>query len=165
MRPGGWFEVAYIDYLPISKDQSDSVQNSVILSNWEDVDKGLVALGVDTNIAREGRLAEKLIRAEFKNVVEKEFQVPFGPWPKERPLQVLGSFLKTTLIDAYPALAMIPLTRGLGWRHAKADLYIAEVKRNIMEEWRKHEMYFPLRVVYGQKEESKARESRSPSPG
>lgn len=116
---------------------------------WSLINEGLRALGVDFHAAAGGRLAAMMHEAGYMNVTERVLHVPIGTWPKNKVLKTVGLYWRTILLDGLQAIALGPLTRGLGWNAAQVELFLMDVRRAYMDNGAL--MYMPLHIVYGQK--------------
>jgi hypothetical protein len=114
---------------------------------WDLVAKGLSVVGVNF------RLAPQLVRfmreAGFVNVTERVFYTPIGPWPRNRQLREVGLYWRAVLMEGLEAIALGPLTRGLGWRKEEVDVFCAGVRKAYLD--RTTHAYMPFYVIYGQK--------------
>lgn len=110
---------------------------------------GLAALGVDLDAVSDGRVAGMMQRAGFTNVTERVLHVPIGTWPKNKVLKTVGLYWRTILLDGLQAIALGPLTRGLGWNREQVELLLIEVRRAYFDN--APLMYMPFHVIYAQR--------------
>lgn len=114
---------------------------------WDTVSAGLSHLGVD--LQKTLQLSTLMREAGFINVTERVFHVPIGMWPRNRVLKGVGLFWRTILMDGISAIALGPLTRGLGWTKEEVDAWLEVVSKAYLDGWVHSHM--PLHIVYGQK--------------
>lgn len=87
--------------------------------------------------------------AGFENVTEKVFKMPTSPWAKDQRLRLVGAFEQENLIKNLDGISMRVFQKGLGWGVDETSVFLAGVKRDIMN--RRHHSYYPFYVVYAQK--------------
>ncbi|KAK7420635.1 hypothetical protein QQX98_002629 [Neonectria punicea] len=152
IKPGGWMELQEIHHKPHSASRNGVVPpEHPIAKYWQLVNDGLGALGVNFHAAAGGRLAAMMREAGFVNVTERVFHVPLGTWPKNKVLKTVGLYWRTILMDGMQAIALGPLTRGLGWDREQVELFLVDVRRAYTNNTML--MYMPCHIIYGQKPE------------
>ncbi|KAF7559365.1 hypothetical protein G7046_g4801 [Stylonectria norvegica] len=150
LKPGGWMEMQEIHHFPQSASPGGVVPpEHPIAQYWDLINQGLGNLGVDFHAAAGGRLAAMMREAGFVNVTERVLHVPLGTWPKNKILKTVGLYWRTILTDGIQAIALGPLTRGLGWDRDQVELFLMNVRRAYTDN--SALMYMQLHVVYGQK--------------
>lgn len=90
--------------------------------------------------------------AGFTSVTERVFRVPIGIWPKNWVLKAVGLYWRTILLDGLQAIALGPLTRGLGWNREQVEVFLMDVRSAYHDNVAF--MYMPLHIVYAQKPET-----------
>lgn len=149
LRPGGWVELQEVLHVPLSVNDA-MPQDHPVAEFWRLVDQGLRALGIaDFHVVRNGRLASMVKDTGFRGVTERVFHIPIGVWPKNRVLKTVGLYWRTVLLDGLQAIALGPLTRGLGWSKERVELFLVDVRRAYYDN--SAHMYMELHIVYGQK--------------
>ncbi|KAH6981901.1 S-adenosyl-L-methionine-dependent methyltransferase [Ilyonectria sp. MPI-CAGE-AT-0026] len=150
IKPGGWFELQEIHHKPHSATRNGVVPpEHPVAKYWSLVNEGLGALGVNFHAAAGGHLASMMREAGFVNVTERVFHVPLGTWPKNKVLKTVGLYWRTILMDGMQAIALGPLTRGLGWNREQVEMLLIDVRRAYSSNTML--MYMPCHIVYGQK--------------
>ena len=110
LKPGGWIEFCELDYWPGCDDGTQTPDNQHLL--WTNkVTEGLATAGVDLHGA--WPLKDRIIRAGYKNVVEKIIKVPIGQWPKNTLLRKVGMYMHAVLYDGLQGRLVIWLS-GMG---------------------------------------------------
>jgi hypothetical protein len=97
---------------------------------WDNVTAGLAALKVNFDATLD--LADMLRAAGFTNVTTRIFQVPIGPWAKNRVLKLVGLYWRTILMDGLQPIALGPLTRGLGWTREQVEVWLVGVRNRVV---------------------------------
>lgn len=116
---------------------------------WKHVSEGLAALGIDLDTAANGRVPDMMQQAGFTNVTERVLHVPIGTWPKNKVLKTVGLYWRTILLDGIQAIALGPLTRGLGWNREQVEILLMEVRQAYFDDSKL--MYMPFHIIYGQR--------------
>ncbi|KAG8671621.1 hypothetical protein FPOAC2_04968 [Fusarium poae] len=151
MKPGGWMELQEIHHYPHNARTGEAIQpyDHPIAQYWTYINEGLAALGVDFPAAAGGKLAAKMQSAGFINVTERIFHVPLGTWPKNQVLKTVGLYWRTILNDGIQAIALGPMSRGMGWSREQIEVFLVSVRRAYSDNTAL--LYMPMHIVYGQK--------------
>ncbi|UKZ55351.1 hypothetical protein TrVGV298_009172 [Trichoderma virens] len=152
LKIGGWIELQEIHHTPksaLAGGNGELPSDHPVARFWKHVTDGLAALGIDLDAVSDGRLSDMMHRAGFTNVTERVLHVPIGTWPKNKVLKTVGLYWRTILLDGLQAIALGPLTRGLGWNREQVELLLIEVRRAYFDN--APLMYMPFHVIYGQK--------------
>ncbi|PNP55700.1 hypothetical protein THARTR1_04224 [Trichoderma harzianum] len=152
LKIGGWIELQEIHHTPrsaLSDGNGELNPNHPVARFWKHVTDGLAALGIDLDAVSDRRLSDTMQQAGFTNVTERVLHVPIGTWPKNKVLKTVGLYWRTILLDGLQAIALGPLTRGLGWNRDQVELLLVEVRRAYFDN--SQLMYMPFHVIYGQK--------------
>ena len=67
-------------------------------------------------------MAEAMRRAGFVNVHAEILDLPVGGWPEDEAEAELGREWNQIILDGLQAVALRPLTRGLRWSRARAEM-------------------------------------------
>ncbi|KAI0019701.1 S-adenosyl-L-methionine-dependent methyltransferase [Xylariomycetidae sp. FL0641] len=154
LRPGGWLELQEIHHFPhaqgTGRTLAEEQAQHPVGRYWGYIGEGLRALGVNMTLATE--LAGLLRRRGYVDVGERVFQVPIGPWPRgnNRTLRRVGLYWRTILLDGIQAIALGPLTRGLGWPREQVETFLAAVRKAYVDP-DGPALYMPFICVYGRK--------------
>lgn len=145
-------EMQEIHHIPHSADPSGYISpEHPTAKYWQLIHDGLAALGVNFDAAAGGHLAQMMREAGFVNVTERVFHVPLGTWPRNKVLKTVGLYWRTILTDGLQAIALGPLTRGLGWNSQEVEMLLMEVRRAYSSN--SALMYMPMHIIYGQRPE------------
>ncbi|KAF5665745.1 methyltransferase [Fusarium heterosporum] len=151
LKPGGWMELQEIHHYPHNARTGVAVPpgEHPVAQYWQYVTDGLATLGVDFPAAAGGKLAAKMQAAGFVNVTERIFHVPLGTWPKNQVLKTVGLYWRTILTDGLQAIALGPMTRGMGWSREQIEVFLVSVRRAYTDN--RALLYMPMHIVYGQR--------------
>ncbi|KAL7931075.1 S-adenosyl-L-methionine-dependent methyltransferase [Trichoderma chlorosporum] len=152
LKIGGWIELQEIHHTPksaLAGGNGELPPDHPVARFWKHVTDGLAALGIDLDAVSDGRLSDMMQRAGFTNVTERVLHVPIGTWPKNKVLKTVGLYWRTILLDGLQAIALGPLTRGLGWNRQQVELLLIEVRRAYFDN--APLMYMPFHVIYAQR--------------
>lgn len=120
---------------------------------WGLVTEALARLGV--NLISTLLLDSMMRDAGFVNVRTRIFALPVGPWPQDSWLKLIGLHWRTILLDGLQAVALGPLTRGLGWTQERVEVWLVEIRRSFLDE-RVHSL-MPLHIICGQRPKGETR--------
>lgn len=87
--------------------------------------------------------------AGFVKVLEQQFPLPVGNWPKDKRLKEIGACLALSFHDGVPAFTEKPFKDVLGWRGEEVDVLNAQVRKAALD--RSTHAFCEFVVVMGQK--------------
>lgn len=134
--------------MPMCHDDTLSPDDAM-LNYWSMVTDGLSNVGVPFRSA--SLLKGYMEDAGFVNVTERIFYTPIGPWPKNRHLREVGLYWRAVLMEGLEAIALGPMTRGLGWNKEEISVYLAAVRKAYLDP--NTHSFMPFYIIYGQKPE------------
>ncbi len=150
LKPGGYFEVQEIAWVPQSDDDTLHPSTPYALRDYlAYMEGGLRALGSEMYAVH--ALADELAAAGFADVRKTTHKCPLGVWPRDKRLRCCGLFLRTVLMDGLRGLSRRPLM-ALGWTQLQIEMFLVEVRKAVMDEG--VHSYVTLHVVHGRKPES-----------
>lgn len=121
---------------------------------WQLIDRGLGNLGVQFHAVANGRMKSLLEECGFINVQEMVMHIPIGTWPRNKVLKNVGLYWRAILDGGIQAIALGPLTRGLGWSREQVELFLIKVRKAYYDNT--IQAYMPYHIIYGQKPPSPA---------
>ena len=87
--------------------------------------------------------------AGFQDVVERRYQWPLGPWPKDKKLKELGIWARAHADAGLEDWCLALLTRVFGWSYEQVQAHIAKARARLWN--RKRHAWHEMRVAYGMK--------------
>ena len=87
--------------------------------------------------------------AGFQDVVQKRYQWPLGPWPKDKKLKEPGVWARAHADAGLENWCMALLTRVMGWSYERVQVHIATARQGLWD--RKRHVWHEMRVVCGRK--------------
>jgi hypothetical protein len=139
-------ECQEVKHYPECEDGTMAPDNPMALY-WGHVPNGLLNLGIDFLITPQ--LSQMMRDAGFVDVTERIFYTPIGPWPRNRALREVGLYWRAVLMEGLEAIALGPLTRGLGWRKEEIEVFLVSVRKAYLD--RSTHAFMPFYIVYGRK--------------
>jgi hypothetical protein len=146
LKPGGWIELQELQ-LKMECDDGTMKEGDKLVDFLANVRKGLLTFGVDMLSMRNNK--QRTLDAGFVNVEEKKMKVPFGLWPKDQRLRMIGLYCRTMMIDALQGVSSKPFLHGLKWPLEEIEVYLVEVRKSCMDS--SQHTYVPFHSVIGQK--------------
>jgi hypothetical protein len=146
IKPGGWIELHEFDYTCHCDDgsQSEDYKFSEMMIT---VGNAVKAMGIEFCPA--SKIRERVIEAGFTDVIERTLKLPIGPWPQNQLLRKVGTYFLAVIQDGLQAIAMRPLTKGLGWSPEAVEMFLTQVRQSLND--RSIHSYMKLYVIYGRK--------------
>ncbi|KKY24888.1 putative methyltransferase domain-containing protein [Diplodia seriata] len=148
LKPGAWMECQEIDHMPMCHDGT-LADDDAMLRYWQMVTDGLSNVGVPFRTAP--HIRRYMEEAGFVNVTERVFYTPIGPWPKNKHLREVGLYWRAVLMEGLEAIALGPMTRGLGWSKEEIAVFLAAVRKAYVEP--STHSFMPFYIIHGQKPE------------
>jgi len=130
---------------------STVADDNVILKLWENINRGLLSLGIDHSLSESGRLSHLVAQAGFENASESEWRIPIGSWPRDQNLKLVGAFCQLMHLQGLDMIACTPLREGLKWTEEKIAAELTAVRDVLKGKIGHFQLYLPFRVVYAQK--------------
>ncbi|KAL6406573.1 hypothetical protein AUP68_09372 [Ilyonectria robusta] len=114
----------------------------------ETLARAFAAVGVSLDAPR--FLKTGLEQADFKDVVQTDFLIPLGTWPKDPKLKDIGLFFQFYLLNGIESLSNRVLRRGLNYRPDEVATWAARFKETLKKSGREP-ILFKFIVVHGRK--------------
>lgn len=111
------------------------------------VAEGLAVLGVDLLTVHKNK--QRLIDAGFVNVEERIYKLPLGVWPRDQKMKMVGLYNRSNFLDGLQGISVKPLGHGLKWTPEKIEVFLAGVRKEIMDS--SQHAYIPFHAIIGQK--------------
>ncbi|KAI5464314.1 S-adenosyl-L-methionine-dependent methyltransferase [Mariannaea sp. PMI_226] len=130
IAPGGWLEVQDIQWIFTCRDGS-------IPNHWapclffNKVREGLLNLGIDMNASAVHPQYTEVVG--FTNLSQIRRPYPVGGWPRDPALKAIGKQIHEILTTGLHAIAVGPLTRGLGWSSDQVNMLIADTYKALQD--------------------------------
>jgi len=125
MSPGGWIELQDVDGQVHTDD--DTVPEDWPLSRFtQHMVEAFAQFGTNAHAAVLG--GDQLREAGFVNIRHNYIKLPYGTWPKDKVMRLVGMYYRTACEQFFPALGAIhfPL---LGWGKAEMEVLFAECRQ------------------------------------
>jgi hypothetical protein len=143
MLKGGYIE--HTEHAPVSEEQASGLEERYIF--------GKAGIEVGKRMGRTQELMyfmyDWMHDVGFQDIVEKRYQSPLGPWPKDPKLKELGVGARANADAGLEDWCLAPLMGVLGWSYEQVQAHIAKA-RQVMWDQRRH-LWHEMRVVYDRK--------------
>jgi hypothetical protein len=126
LKPGGWVELIEIHVVPGSPDGT-LPDNSQIMEFYNVLKPMAASVGFDLDVAQ--KYKSMLEEAGYEDVQETVYDLPLGPWSKDRRMNEVGRFQNFQLFGGLSSIGMAMLTRVGGWTQEKVEVFLAGVRR------------------------------------
>jgi len=146
LKPGGWIEIQEISWVYKCDDDTLTPDYGPV-QMAQKMKESLLNMGVDIYAADKN--PERVEEAGFANVWHKFLKVPVGPWAKDKALKQIGLYIRSIIYDGLQAVTMGPYTRGLGWKPEQVEVFLAHVRKDLMNT--SMHSYVQYHTLYGQK--------------
>ncbi|KEY66307.1 hypothetical protein S7711_02769 [Stachybotrys chartarum IBT 7711] len=125
MKPGAWVELQDVDGDVHTDD--DSVPDDWPLKLFTQyVMEAFARFGTNAHAAAFGR--QYLEEAGFVNIQHNFVKLPYGTWPKDKLMRLVGMYYRTACEDFFPAVGAIHFPM-LGWGKAEMEVFFAQCRQ------------------------------------
>jgi len=146
LKPGGWIELQELRLSTRCDD--DSMPSDYAFTGFLDnLQQGFAAFGIQLLGMEQNR--QRLKDSGFVNVEEKVWKVPIGTWPRDKRMKIIGLYNRSVIYDGLQGVSMAAYTRGLKWSATEVEVYLADVRKSLMNA--SIHSYYTFHTVYGQK--------------
>ncbi|KAK1985018.1 TAM domain methyltransferase [Colletotrichum cereale] len=129
LKPGGWIELQDMHWAYGCDDETMGPDFTPVHMQAR-IKEALGKLGVDIHAAESyPKHAED---AGFINLKHEIKKVPVGPWPKDPRLKKIGDYCCAVIYDGLHAITIGPFTRGLGWSPAEVEVFLIQVRKDLL---------------------------------
>lgn len=152
LEPGGYLELQEL-HVPFGCDDGTLTEDSPLYQFGKLPVEASIALGRPLDVAPLHK--DRLIKAGFVDVVERQLTWPIGAWAKDKHHKELGYWCHANLdVGLEGGLLMALLTRGMRWSRGEVLAFCDEVRMGLGDPG--VHAYIPIYVVYGKKPEPAA---------
>ncbi|KAK5991324.1 Methyltransferase pytC [Cladobotryum mycophilum] len=125
MKPGAWVELQDVDGEVHSDD--NSVPDDWPLKQFtEYLVEAFAKFGTNAHAAFMG--AHYLQEAGFVNIQHNYVKLPYGTWPKDKVMRLVGMYYQTACEEFFPAVGAIHFPM-LGWDKAAMEVFFAQCRQ------------------------------------
>ncbi|KAF6819456.1 methyltransferase domain-containing protein [Colletotrichum musicola] len=145
IRPGGWVELQDVDG-QVHCDDGTLPPDWPLVRFTNHLVEAFGKFGTNSHAAVFGR--QYLEQAGFVNIQHRTVKLPYGTWPKDKTMRLVGMYYRTACEEFFPAVGAIHFEL-LGWSKVQMEVLFAEC-RNAMRDPNVH-AYGKMHFWSGQK--------------
>ncbi|KAH0491828.1 hypothetical protein TgHK011_003236 [Trichoderma gracile] len=125
MKPGGWVEIQDVDGDVHTDD--DTVPDDWPLKRFtEFMLEAFAKFGTNAHAAVFG--GQYLAEAGFVNIQHNYIKLPYGTWPKDKIMRLVGMYYRTACEEFFPAVGAIHFPM-LGWDKAEMEVFFMQCRQ------------------------------------
>ncbi|KAK3389846.1 methyltransferase [Podospora didyma] len=121
LKPGGWVELQDVDG-EVHCDDGTVPPNWPLSKFCDLLVEAFGAFGTDAHAASAGR--RYLEEAGFVNIRHHALKLPYGPWPKDKTLRVIGAYYRICCEEMFPVVGAVHFPM-LGWSREETEVLFA----------------------------------------
>ncbi len=72
-------------------------------------------------------------RAGFTDIVHKKYTVPYGPWPRDRRMKEIGTYVGLYMDLSLDGFALYPIGQILRWSFEEVQVLVATMRNAIRD--------------------------------
>lgn len=130
LEPGGYLELQDL-HTPFGCDDGTLTEDTPTYRFGSVAIETIQALGRPLDVPPMHK--DRMRKAGFVDVVERQFKWPIGTWPKDRHYKEIGYWSHANLNFGLEGLMMALLTRGLGWTKEEVMVFCTDVRRGLKD--------------------------------
>ncbi|KAL8690263.1 MAG: hypothetical protein Q9224_004447 [Gallowayella concinna] len=127
-KPGGYSEFQDYDLVYYSED--GTLTDDLPIQKWI-----TTLLAAARDFGRDPcpgpKLAGYMRDAGFKDVQERKYKIPIGPWAKDKHLKTIGAWNLVQIEDGLEAFTLRLFTQVLGWKSDEVQVLLANVRKDL----------------------------------
>ncbi|KAL6866874.1 S-adenosyl-L-methionine-dependent methyltransferase [Trichoderma novae-zelandiae] len=125
IRPGGWVEIQDVDGDVHTDD--DTVPDDWPLKRFtEFMLEAFAKFGTNAHAAVFG--GQYLAEAGFVNIQHNYIKLPYGTWPKDKIMRLVGMYYRTACEEFFPAVGAVHFPM-LGWDKAEMEVFFMQCRQ------------------------------------
>ncbi|KIL95421.1 hypothetical protein FAVG1_00158 [Fusarium avenaceum] len=129
MKPGAWVELQDVDGQVHTDD--NSIPEDWPLKRFTEIILQAFAL-YETNAHAAVFGGQYLAEAGFVNIKHNFIKLPYGTWPKDKVMRLVGMYYRTACEEFFPAIGNLHFPQ-LGWEKAEMELFFAECRQSMRD--------------------------------
>ncbi|KAK3192095.1 hypothetical protein K4F52_001722 [Lecanicillium sp. MT-2017a] len=129
LKPGGWVELQDVDG-DVHSDDNTVPDDWPVKRFTEILIEGFAQFGTNAHAAAFGR--HYLEDAGFVNIQHNYIKLPYGTWPKDKLMRLVGMYYRTACEDFFPAVGAMHFPM-LGWSKAEMEVFFAECRLSMRD--------------------------------
>ncbi|KAK1989877.1 methyltransferase domain-containing protein [Colletotrichum falcatum] len=129
MRPGGWVELQDVDG-QVHCDDGTLPPDWPLVRFTNYLVEAFAKFGTNSHAAVFGR--QYLEEAGFVNIQHHAVKLPYGTWPRDKTMRLIGMYYRTACEEFFPAVGAIHFDM-LGWSKTEMEVLFAQC-RNAMRD-------------------------------
>ncbi|KAK0370312.1 methyltransferase [Colletotrichum melonis] len=145
MKPGGWVELQDVDG-QVHCDDGTMPSDWPLVRFTNHLVEAFAKFGTNSHAAVFGR--QYLEQAGFVNIQHHTVKLPYGTWPRDKIMRLIGMYYRTACEEFFPVVGAIHF-QMLGWSKIEMEVLFAEC-RNAMRDPNVH-AYGMMHFWSGQK--------------
>ncbi|KAI6784792.1 uncharacterized protein J7T54_007885 [Emericellopsis cladophorae] len=129
LSPGGWIELQDVNG-QVHTDDDAGLEDWFLSRFTQHKVDAYAQFGTNAHAAVLG--GDQLREADFVNIRHNYIKLPYGTWPKDKVMLIVGMYYRTACAKFFSALGAIhfPL---LGWRKAEMEVSCAECRQGMRD--------------------------------
>ncbi|KAI0517100.1 S-adenosyl-L-methionine-dependent methyltransferase [Xylaria bambusicola] len=124
IKPGGWVELQDVDGM-VHCDDGSLPPDWPILRFTNMMVEAFARFGTQSHAAVFG--GQYLIEAGFVNIQHHTIKLPYGTWPRDRTMRLIGLYYRTAAEQFLPAMGAIQLPM-MGWQPEEIEVFFARCR-------------------------------------
>ncbi|KAI1115666.1 S-adenosyl-L-methionine-dependent methyltransferase [Nemania sp. NC0429] len=122
LKPGGWVELQDVDGM-VHCDDGTLPPNWPILVFTNTMVEAFASNGTTSHAAVFG--GQYLVECGFVNIQHHAIKLPYGTWPKDKRMRLIGLYYRTAAEQFLPAMGALQLP-ALGWQPEQIDKFFEQ---------------------------------------
>ncbi|ORY70306.1 S-adenosyl-L-methionine-dependent methyltransferase [Pseudomassariella vexata] len=130
LKPGGWVELQDVDG-QVHCDDHTLPSDWPVLVFCNLMVEAFAKLGTQSHAA--SFVARYLQEAGFVNIQHRTAKLPYGTWPRDKTMRLVGLYYRTAAEEFFPAMGAIQMPL-LGWSEEEMQVFFAKCRNAMRDE-------------------------------
>ncbi|KAJ4212578.1 hypothetical protein NW759_011615 [Fusarium solani] len=129
MKPGAWVELQDVDGQVHTDD--DTIPEDWPLKRFtECLVQAFAQFETNAHAAVFG--GQYLAEAGFVNIQHNYIKLPYGTWPKDKAMRLVGMYYRTACEEFFPAVGALHFPK-MGWEKNEMEIFFAECRKSMRD--------------------------------
>ncbi|KAF5006273.1 hypothetical protein FDECE_7339 [Fusarium decemcellulare] len=129
MKPGAWVELQDVDG-QVHTDDDTIPQDWPLKRFTEYLVQAFAQFETNAHAAVFG--GQYLEQAGFVNIKHNYIKLPYGTWPKDKIMRLVGMYYRTACEEFFPAVGALHFPK-MGWDKTEMELFFAECRQSMRD--------------------------------
>ncbi|KAI0405812.1 S-adenosyl-L-methionine-dependent methyltransferase [Xylaria palmicola] len=129
LKPGAWVELQDVDGM-VHCDDGTLPPDWPLIAFTDIIAEAFAKLGTNSHAAVFG--GQFLTECGFVNIQHHALKLPYGTWPRDKTMRLIGLYYRTGAEQFFPAVGNIQLP-AMGWQPEEIEVFFAQCRNGMRD--------------------------------